>query len=381
MDLGISGFDVKSIAVDPTNTQRVYVITPEALYKTEDGGGSWTLAMDGMDFTSPTNVMMSIAVNPAFPGTLFVAFKNINTHLYNKVYRSVDYAGSWQELFFPGGGWYPWDGYDIEIDPKNTNNVYLAAETYVLASDSNGDPGSWHTMFKHVGADIRDMAIDPSNPSRLLVASRSGDKHGGVFFSSDGGSTWKQLGAAAGLVSNKINAVVIDPVNPMNVYAGTHDDTIGVFHSANGGISWSRMDSGFPDYDTVNDLAVDPETGGTLLAAARLDGIYRYTLLAPVAEQAVPSSFTVLRQNRPNPFNPHTSIAFELARESAVRLRIYDCQGQLVRILVEDVLPRGEHEAIWDGTDRSGKHAAAGVYFCRMEADGVREMVKMVLTK
>ncbi|MBU1676554.1 hypothetical protein KKA85_12340, partial [bacterium] len=74
-----------------------------------------------------------------------------------------------------------------------------------------------------------------------------------------------------------------------------------------------------------------------------------------------------LSQNHPNPFNPRTTIRFELPARAAVGLRIYDLEGRLVRALL-DGAPRdaGPHEVVWDGRDAHGADAPSGVYMYRL---------------
>jgi hypothetical protein len=96
---------------------------------------------------------------------------------------------------------------------------------------------------------------------------------------------------------------------------------------------------------------------------------------------AAPSRFA-LRQNHPNPFNPATTIPFDLAREARVSLRIYDVSGRLVRTLVDRRLPARHYEVRWEGRDDAGRPVASGVYILRMETDrGFRAQRKMVLVK
>ena len=83
----------------------------------------------------------------------------------------------------------------------------------------------------------------------------------------------------------------------------------------------------------------------------------------------------------PNPFNPRTTVAFELAQASQVRVGVYDLRGALVKTLVAEHLDGGRHEAVWDGTDNAGQRSASGVYMVRLEAGEVRQMKKVVLVK
>lgn len=81
----------------------------------------------------------------------------------------------------------------------------------------------------------------------------------------------------------------------------------------------------------------------------------------------------------PNPFNPQTTIVYDLPEAARVTLRIYGTDGRLVRTLVSRAMPPGSHEAVWNGRDRSGRPVAAGVYFCRLDAGGYSETRRMVL--
>jgi flagellar hook assembly protein FlgD len=88
-----------------------------------------------------------------------------------------------------------------------------------------------------------------------------------------------------------------------------------------------------------------------------------------------------LHQNRPNPFNPTTTISFVLPGKARVDLSVYNLQGQLVRTLVNEVLDEGLSEVIWNGTDARGNPVASGVYFYRLRAGKSVMTKKMILLK
>jgi hypothetical protein len=93
----------------------------------------------------------------------------------------------------------------------------------------------------------------------------------------------------------------------------------------------------------------------------------------------IPQSFA-LYQNVPNPFNPSTTIAYDVpAGGGKVTLRVYDVAGRLVRTLVDGTQPAGQKTVGWDGANGAGKRAASGVYFYRMTAPGFTQTRKMVL--
>jgi hypothetical protein len=95
----------------------------------------------------------------------------------------------------------------------------------------------------------------------------------------------------------------------------------------------------------------------------------------------LPPLESVLHQNSPNPFNPTTTIRFDIARAGRVTLRVYDVSGRLVRTIIDENLPAGHHKAVWDGRDRGGQEAASGVYFCRLTAGDFVKARKMTLLK
>ena len=101
---------------------------------------------------------------------------------------------------------------------------------------------------------------------------------------------------------------------------------------------------------------------------------------ASAVDDALPRIMAIARI-APNPFNPRTTIHFDVARSGPVRLGIYDVRGRLVQDLVTGTLAPGRHQAVWDGHDRSGRAAAAGVYFVRMTGEGKALTAKMVLAK
>jgi hypothetical protein len=92
----------------------------------------------------------------------------------------------------------------------------------------------------------------------------------------------------------------------------------------------------------------------------------------------LPASFA-LYQNVPNPFNPATTIRFDLPRRERVRLAVYDTSGRLVRTLVDGVREPGVKSVAWDGRNGIGRPVASGVYFYRITAGEFVQTRKMLL--
>ncbi len=88
-----------------------------------------------------------------------------------------------------------------------------------------------------------------------------------------------------------------------------------------------------------------------------------------------------LYQNVPNPFNPSTSISFELPEAGHVRMRVFRADGSFVTNLVDRAFGTGTHRVAWDGRDQNGAAVASGPYIVRLQADGIAESIKMMLVR
>jgi hypothetical protein len=88
-----------------------------------------------------------------------------------------------------------------------------------------------------------------------------------------------------------------------------------------------------------------------------------------------------LLQNMPNPFNPGTTIRFDMRRDGRARIAIYDVRGRLVLELLDSVVTAGPHEIPWSGQDSKGNSSPSGVYFCVLETDGSDDARRMVLVR
>jgi hypothetical protein len=96
--------------------------------------------------------------------------------------------------------------------------------------------------------------------------------------------------------------------------------------------------------------------------------------------KAVPVNF-VLEQNRPNPFNPVTSINYSVPSETRVTLEVFNVLGEKLRTLVDEVQTAGNWTARWDGKNDNGEQMTSGVYFYKMTAGGFSATHKMTLVK
>jgi hypothetical protein len=105
-----------------------------------------------------------------------------------------------------------------------------------------------------------------------------------------------------------------------------------------------------------------------------------YRIVSPISHVPEVLEGPALAQNIPNPFNPRTQIAFNLKTGGThVSLAVFDVAGRLVRRLVDESLPAGDHLASWDGLNETGGQAESGIYLYRLEVDGKSVSRKMIL--
>ncbi|MEN8165679.1 MAG: FlgD immunoglobulin-like domain containing protein, partial [Acidobacteriota bacterium] len=143
---------------------------------------------------------------------------------------------------------------------------------------------------------------------------------------------------------------------------------------------------------TADTLAIDEgwsSDGGYWYKVAAVDvhgNVSSFAVLAPGTVSSVPTAslpaVPLIEQNFPNPFNPQTTIAFEIPSQQDVTLRVFALSGRLVRILsLGETHTPGRHEVVWDGRDDAGRQVASGTYFYRLEAGAFAETKRMVLVK
>ena len=93
----------------------------------------------------------------------------------------------------------------------------------------------------------------------------------------------------------------------------------------------------------------------------------------------MPTGFSI--KNYPNPFNPSTTIMYNLSEEAEVKIEIFNSRGQLVKTLVNDFKDAGSYHLIWNGQDQNNRTVASGVYYSRIETNGKSLTHKMLLLK
>jgi hypothetical protein len=132
------------------------------------------------------------------------------------------------------------------------------------------------------------------------------------------------------------------------------------------------------------DITTSLDTNANILCGTTTS-LSPFAIAEPVGSTDVgdhaPSQFA-LHPCVPNPFNPTTTIRYDVPNGGArVSIAVFDVTGRRVRSLVDEARPAGEQSVIWDGRDDGGRTVASGVYFYRMIAGSFAQTRKMVLLK
>jgi photosystem II stability/assembly factor-like uncharacterized protein len=228
------------------------------VWKTNDAGNTWANVSDGFFKTSSVG---AIAVADSDPNVIYVgtgeACVRGNASNGDGVYKSVDGGKTWKNVGLR-------DTYHIgavRVHPKNADVVYVAAvghlwgpneERGVYRSTDGG--ATWKqvlTRGKDAGA--VDLAFDPSNPRVIYAAFwqvrrnpyhfDSGGPGSGLFKSTDGGDTWTEISRAPGMPKGVLGriGVTVSPANPERVWAIVEAQDGGVFRSDNAGRTWTKV--------------------------------------------------------------------------------------------------------------------------------------------
>jgi len=252
------GFGVRTIAIHPTQTAILYAGTAGGVFKSTNGGRTWTAKNNGLN--SSKNVVF-IIIDPVTPSTIYMATDAFGS---SNIYKSTNSGDSWNLRMT---GMSNSSLLSFAIDPVTTTTLYagVAGNPAVFKTTNGAD--NWAPagnaappFFFPVS-----LAVDPHTPSTLFVAESS--SAGGVFRSTDSGSTWESVGLATTGAQGLF--VGVSPQTANLVYAVTNGG--GIFKSVDGGTNWTAVRSGF------GRLVFDPVSASTLYFVSSFEGILKTT--------------------------------------------------------------------------------------------------------
>ncbi len=168
-------------------------------------------------------------------------------------------------------------------------------------------------------------------------------------------------------------------------------DSISIYYSENNGADFTLIASSEPNDSTYQWTAPDISSDSCLVRVVAYDPALLtgedvsdaiFTIKIVSTDDELPAATWALSQNFPNPFNPATTIHYDVkAGGGQVSLRIFDVSGRVVRTLVDGRQTEGAKSVTWNGTNDAGQRVASGIYFYRMSAPGFTETKKMVLLR
>lgn len=132
------------------------------------------------------------------------------------------------------------------------------------------------------------------------------------------------------------------------------------------------------------DMHINLNDGSTITFA--IDDIQRIEFGNPTGIDGADDNMPVIQslilmQNFPNPFNPATTIEYQIPKTGDVTIRVYNIGGQLVKELLNETQSKGTHEVHWDGLGQNNEQVASGIYIYTVKSDGLTLSKKMMLVK
>jgi len=250
------GRSIASSGVVGRRHEAYFGATGGGLWKTMDGGETWFPVTDGQITSASVG---AVAVSESSPDIVYIGMGESairgNIMPGDGVYKSSDAGKTWAHVGFRDVHAIS----KIRIHPTNPEIVFVAAfgkfsaesaERGVFKSTDGGR--TWkRVLFRDGRSGAIDIAIDRTNPNVLYAAlweayrkeyqMSSGGPGSGLFKSTDGGETWKEITRNAGLPAGLIGriGVALTAANPNRVYALVENEKGGLFMSDDGGATWS----------------------------------------------------------------------------------------------------------------------------------------------
>lgn len=247
---------IGAIALDPVHHGTIYVGTGESnmrnsvsigvgMYKSDDGGDNWTKI--GLDSTEHIS---KIAIDPKNPSTIYVAAPGPlwNDSKNRGLYKSTDAGASWNKILYinekAGCA-------DVVLDPAHPNTVYATTWEFRRTPYSFNSGGDGSGMYKSTdgGASWKELknglpqkpfgrialALSPSAPNNLIAIVEA--KETGLYLSRDGGESWKEQSATMNVTARPFyfSTIAFDPLDSMRVYRPAYEFA----YSTDGGYSFA----------------------------------------------------------------------------------------------------------------------------------------------
>jgi len=247
---GLGTSDVYSMVMDPSNPDILYAATTGGgVYRSDDGAETWTPTSTGLTDTH----IEDLVFDPADPHTIYAA-------ALRRIFKSTDGGRSWSPEFDKNEDIAPLQFVHtlLVVRPSlSLKPLFFLATPLGGFSRAEGET-EWEALEKKVeGQKLTAFAYDSRNQNLY-----AGSLGGGFYLSQDYGKSWKRM---AFLPGQWIHRISIDPQNPSVIFAGSRG--LGIFKSVDDGKTWTDVSKGLT-HKLIKDLVFDPDDPKVMYAGA-----------------------------------------------------------------------------------------------------------------
>lgn len=265
------------VAVDPANPNTVYAAMWErirtasyrraggitsGIFKSTDGGETWGRLAGGLPAQGPTVGRIGLGLAASQPSTVYAIYAD-DPGYFLGVFKTTDAGAHWAHADAGLGGLYSnfgWYFGQIRVDPTDSNKAFALGVPFYRTTNG-GTSWSDASSFMHV--DHHALWIDPSTPTRLIEGN-----DGGLYRSTNGGTQWSPF---TGLPITQFYAITVDFQNPQRLYGGTQDN--GTMRTLTGNLDdWGVFYGGDGMY-----CLVDPTNANVIFAEYQYGGLGKST--------------------------------------------------------------------------------------------------------
>lgn len=308
--------------VDPNNNRYVYTESQYGVFvRSTNGGLSFSNALAGIEGSDRKNWNTPVVFHPQISSTLF-----LGTH---RLYRSTDYAVSWQSISPPLTVETGSKSYGtitcISVSPVDPQLIYCGTDLGQVWFTRDGG-FNWQPIQSGLPVRwITSITADPKILNRVyltLSGYRYNESMPHVFVSENNGTLWTDI--SRGLPPIPCNKLIADPALPGHIIVATD---AGVWRSYNNGKNWEMLGDELP-LMVITDLDFHPPTR-KLIAASYGRGMFSYNLELPVSQENQVLINTDL-ETRPNPFDHSLRITIRSDLPQSLELMINEITGKSI---------------------------------------------------